>query len=112
MDCFKYRPDIMAKIREDFGSVRPALPRGVMLIFDEIVQETTTEAGVILLAKNAKNFNFRFATVLGVGKKVISVSPGDRVVISVYMGKEFEYQYSHVCKMKLVSEDQIDAKIL
>jgi co-chaperonin GroES (HSP10) len=112
MDCFKHRPDIVAKTKEDFGFIRPALPMGVILIFDEIVRETKTEAGVILLAQNAKNFNFRFATVLAVGKKVTSVSFGDRVVISVYMGKELEYQYSHVCKMKLVSEDQIDAIIL
>jgi co-chaperonin GroES (HSP10) len=101
---FKQRHE---EIRVELGTLRPAISRGVILLCDEVEGESMTEGGVVLLASEAKDYIM--ATVMSVQDDVYSLEPGDRVVVGKFYGKEIPHKNDGVCKMKIVTDDQIEA---
>jgi co-chaperonin GroES (HSP10) len=106
---FKQRYDVIEDIRVELGSLRPAISRGVILLCDEVEGESMTKGGVVLLASEAKDVSYIMATVISVQDDVYSLGPGDRVVVGKFYGKEIPHENDGVCKMKLVTDDQIEA---
>ena len=104
---FKKRPDIIAYILDTMGQIKPLMRRGVILIWDEIEKETRSDGGIILL--NSEDIDYRYATVIGVAGDVVSLKSGSRVVVGKFYGSEILYAHSSVCKMVIVTEDQIEA---
>lgn len=106
---FKQRHDVVEEIRVELGTLRPAISRGVILLCDEVEGESMTEGGVVLLASEVKDISYIMATVMSVQDDVYSLEPGDRVVVGKFYGKEIHHKNDGVCKMKIVTDDQIEA---
>ena len=66
---------------------------------------------MIILAPTLRDTDSRQATVVGVGFDVNSVRVDDRVLIGKYYGTEIPYDDSNVCRLVMVSEDQVLAVI-
>jgi co-chaperonin GroES (HSP10) len=109
MGCFNQRPDVISQIKEELGSVRPPRDNWVILLHDEIVREKETDGGILVLAEHADTLEYRIATVIGIGKDVLTLKEGDRVVISKHVHTQIPHSWSNVCAMVLASEDQVDA---
>jgi co-chaperonin GroES (HSP10) len=102
------RNDIESKI---FSlKLRPARRDGVILLRDEIA-ESVSPGGIIIPDVGQDRAKHRHATVISIGTDVREISSGDRVLVSAFCGIEIKHDDSHLCKMVLVSQDQIDAVI-
>lgn len=110
---FKQRPDLINSAIAVIGeNYRPYSKSGVFIVWDEVVGHAQTAIGVIMPYQPTEELQYRYATVISVSSGVKSVKFGDRVVIGKFYGKDIPYEYSRVCRIKYVSEDQIDALII
>lgn len=89
----------------------PVLPKGVFLLLDEMDRETMSPGGIILLPETTGDEATRQATVVSVGKDVQLVKKKDRVLVGKYYGQQIPHDDDEVCKLILVTEDQIEALI-
>jgi hypothetical protein len=109
---FVQRDDVRKQISEELGEIRPVLKNGVLLLLDEVNGEQCRDSGIILLDGVTRDLPYRYATVLAIGGSVRSVATDDRVILGKFFGKEIPYRHSSVCKLAVVSEDQIDAILI
>ena len=115
MRTFAHKKDSRNRMRrEDIESkilslkLKPARRDGVILLQDEVA-DSISPSGVIMPASQEERQKHRHATAISVGQDVKEISAGDRVLVSAFCGIEIKHDDSHLCKMVLVSQDQIDA---
>lgn len=92
--------------------LKPTVSDRVILLLDEIKAEVELDSGVIVLKATAQESPMRTGTVIAKGEDVVAVEQRDRVVLGKFYGWAIPYEYSDVCKMIVVSEDQIDALVV
>lgn len=110
---FRQRPDLIKEAQEAIGEgARPYVKRGLFIIWDEIPGHAQSAAGIIMPPQATENLDHRQATVLAVAPDVSTLKVGDRVIINKFIGTDIPYQYGNICKLKIVSEDQIDALLV
>jgi len=102
------RKDVVKTIRN--LKLRPVRKDGVFLLLDEIAGEQTS-GGIYLPPDTQQGEVYRYATVISVGDMVVDVAPGHRVLVGKYYGQEIKHEDSSICKLVMVSQDQIAAKI-
>lgn len=108
---FKQNIEVVQRIHETIGHLKPVRKDGVFLVHDEMPNEVVTDSGLIVLQRTTRNLKYRQGTVISVGESVHSVKPMDHVVLYSFMGKEVDLGYDLDAKVLLVSEDQIDGII-
>jgi len=113
MNNFRQRVDLIQAAIEAIGpGARPYVKRGVFLVWDEVVGHAQTALGIIMPPQSTEDLAYRYATVIAVAPDVESVRVNDRVIVGKFMGTEINYEYGRICKIKIVSEDQLDAVLV
>ena len=102
------RPDIIEKLIA--SKVRPVRKDGVFILEDDMVSETLTSCGIILLPKTDLG-STRKATVVSVGQSVKDLKPNDRVVYQKAYGNPIPHEDDMFCRLLYVTVNQIEGVI-
>lgn len=99
--------EVIKKIFE--WGIKPVVCNQVILLIDEIAREKKLSSGVIVPQALEDATDIRMATVINVGADVTVVKSGDRVVVGKYYGIAIPHEDNNICKLVVISDDQIDA---
>lgn len=107
-DTMARRIDIEKKLISKYKA-----PRGnVLFVLHDEVEELAETTGGILIPHAVENKHMhRVGTVIAAGSGIGSLSVGDRVLMDKRYGINVTHEDQVQCRMVMVSEDQVEAKL-